>query len=453
MNGPGGTGKSQLFKTLLSYVRSRNQIALPVASSGIAALLLPGGRTAHSRFKIPLNADENTTCNLRLNGPHAYLIRQASLIIWDEAFMCSKYNFDAVDRSLRDIMGAVDPASDGVPFGGKVFVLGGDFRQLLPVVKKGTRSQILGDTVRSATFWNVVHVLHLTENMRVRLAGPASAAFAETLLAIGDGQEPYSTSFEIPIEWHVSATDPMTLINAIYPSIQSLEPQPQYYSNRAILAAKNVDVDAINQAAFDVFPGDARIYTSNDRIIDADDPEAAALNYPIEFLNSISASGIPPHSLALKIGMPLVMTRNLNADAGLCNGTKVFVTRLLDWSIGVKRLDQGYEGEEYIIPHINLCTQENEYPFILCRRQFPVRPAFAMTIHKAQGQTLHTVGIRLQDPVFAHGQLYVTLSRATDPNNIFIAVDIPEHTSSNMRPSPTTENIVYREILLPTPSA
>ncbi|KAG2216561.1 hypothetical protein INT45_013570 [Circinella minor] len=85
VNGPGGTGKSQLFKALLSHVRSQNQIALPVASSGIAATLLPSGRIAHSHFKIPLNADDNTTCNLRLGGSHAYLIQRASLIIWDEA--------------------------------------------------------------------------------------------------------------------------------------------------------------------------------------------------------------------------------------------------------------------------------------------------------------------------------------------------------------------------------
>ena len=453
VNGPGGTGKSQLFKTLLSYVRSRNQIALPVASSGIAALLLEGGRTAHSRFKIPLNADENTTRNLRLNGPHAYLIRQASLFIWDEAVMCSKYNFEAVDRSLRDIMGAVDPMYNDVPFGGKVFVFGGDFRQLLPVVKRGNRSAILAECIQSANFWNAVQVLHLTENMRVRQAGPAATAFADTLLAIGDGRDPYTTSFNIPSEWRVPISDPMTLIHAIYPFIRSQDPQPEHFANRAILAAKNIDVDAINQAAFSVFPGDARTYTSNDRIIDADDPEAASINYPVEFLNSITTSGIPPHSLELKLGMPLVMTRNLDPDAGLCNGTKLFVTRLLEWSIGVKRMDQGHAGEEHIIPRIHLCTQENEYPFILCRRQFPVRPAFAMTIHKAQGQTLHNVGIRLQEPIFAHGQLYVALSRATDPNNVRIAVDLPEPTSIDTQPTPTTDNIVYPEILLPAPAS
>ena len=96
-----------------------------------------------------------------------------------------------------------------------------------------------------------------------------------------------------------------------------------------------------------------------------------------------------------------------------------------------------------------MCTTEGEYPFILCRRQLPVRPAFAMTIHKAQGQTLQHVGIRLQEDVFAHGQLYVALSRATNPNNIYIAVDMTLFTTT----TPSTDNIVYHEILLPPPLA
>ena len=120
---------------------------------------------------------------------------------------------------------------------------------------------------------------------------------------------------------------------------------------------------------------------------------------------------------------------------------------MLDWSIGVKKMDQGHHGTEHFLPHINMCTMEGEYPFILCRHQLPVRPAFAMTIHKAQGQTLHHVGIHLQESVFAHGQLYVALSRATNPNNIHIAVNLSLFTTT----TPSTANIVYQEILLPPP--
>ncbi|KAG2217966.1 hypothetical protein INT45_001400 [Circinella minor] len=448
VNGPGGTGKSLLFKTLLSRVRSQDQIALSVASSGIAAILLPGGRTAHSRFKIPIDANETDTCNLPLGGAYAHLIRQTSLIIWDEAVMCGKWNFQAVDNALRDIMGATDPALANVPFGGKVVAFGGDFRQLLPVVKKGTRSEIVANCISATTFWRHIQILNLTVNMRIRNAGPAATAFANTLLAVGDGRPPYSASYEIPREWVIDITDTATLINAIYPTISDPNPKPEHFSSRAILASTNADVDEINKCAFELFPGDTRQYLSTDRIIDADDPDVAAASYPTEYLQSLTAGGIPSHVLNLKVGMPLILLRNLNPDAGLCNGTKVFVTALLDHSIVVKRIDIGHDGEEHYIPRINMCTTEGEYPFILCRRQFPVRPAFAMTIHKSQGQTLTHIGIRLQEPVFVHSQLYVALSRATDPNNIRIAIDLTKFSSTDV---PTTVNIVYHEVLLPSP--
>ncbi|SAM07721.1 hypothetical protein, partial, partial [Absidia glauca] len=134
VNGAGGTGKSMLFKILLSYVRGQDKIALPVASSGIAAILLPGGRTAHSRFKIPIQRHSEMNCNVSLNTALAKLLQKTTLILWDEAVMSSKYNFEAVDRCLKDMMGAIDPAMKSRPFGGKVVVFGGDFRQILPVV-------------------------------------------------------------------------------------------------------------------------------------------------------------------------------------------------------------------------------------------------------------------------------------------------------------------------------
>ena len=256
----------------MSHIHSQEQIALPVASSRIAATLLPSGRMAHSCFKIPLNADDNTTCNLCLSGPHAYLIQRASLIIWDEAVMCSKHNFEAVDRSLQDIMGALDPALDNVSFGGKVVVFSGDFRQLLPVVKKETCSEVVADSIRSASFWNVVEVLRLTVNMQVQNSDPAAAEFADTLLAIGDGRAPYTSQVQIPPEWCLDTNDTMSLNNEIYPSIHNSDLEPHEYHNRAILAAKNIDVDIINDTAFSLFPGTPHTYNSNDTIIDHDDP-------------------------------------------------------------------------------------------------------------------------------------------------------------------------------------
>ncbi|XP_057442788.1 uncharacterized protein LOC130734412 [Lotus japonicus] len=135
--GYGGTGKTFLWKTLTYKLRSEKKIILNVASSGIASLLLPGGRTVHSLFSIPLSLNEDSCCGIPLGSPKAELLQLASLIIWDEAPMVSRYAFEALDRTFRDIMRFKIEGGSEKPFGGKVVVLGGDFRQILPVIPKG----------------------------------------------------------------------------------------------------------------------------------------------------------------------------------------------------------------------------------------------------------------------------------------------------------------------------
>ena len=160
IDGPGGTGKTFLYSTLLANIRINSDIALAVASSGIAALLLDKGKTAHSRFKIPIIVDEASTCNIKKNSDLAKLIQSAKLCIWDEAPMMNKFCFEAVDRTFRDIMN-IDKI-----FGGKVFVFGGDFRQILPVIKHGSRADIVQSSINRSYIWSFVKKLKLTINMR-----------------------------------------------------------------------------------------------------------------------------------------------------------------------------------------------------------------------------------------------------------------------------------------------
>jgi ATP-dependent DNA helicase PIF1 len=96
---------------------------------------MPGGRTAHSRFKIPLNIDEGGYCSFTKQSGTAKLLCEASLILWDEASMTKRHAIEALDISLHDILDKED-----LPFGGKTVVFGGDFRQTLPVVRKGSRA-------------------------------------------------------------------------------------------------------------------------------------------------------------------------------------------------------------------------------------------------------------------------------------------------------------------------
>ncbi|XP_048502945.1 uncharacterized protein LOC125491593 [Beta vulgaris subsp. vulgaris] len=154
-----------------------SNIVLHVASSGIASLLLPRERTAHSRFGIPLNVTENSTCaRIRPRSDLADLLIKTKLIIWDEAPMMHKYCFEALDRSLRDIMRLVDRRNMHRPFGGKVMVFGGDLRQILPIVPKGRRQYIVFATVNSSYLWDSCKVLTLTRNMRLQSGSSKSSA-------------------------------------------------------------------------------------------------------------------------------------------------------------------------------------------------------------------------------------------------------------------------------------
>ena len=158
----GGTGKTFLYNVLLSTVRSSGDIAVAVALSGIAALLITGSRTAHSRFKIPLKLNESLTCNISQNSKEARLIILAKLFIWDEAPMIHKFAFEALDQTFRDIT-QVDK-----PFGGKVFVFGGDFRQLLPIIPRALRAEVVSSSLSRSSLWRHMKVMKLSINMRLR---------------------------------------------------------------------------------------------------------------------------------------------------------------------------------------------------------------------------------------------------------------------------------------------
>ncbi|XP_072066667.1 uncharacterized protein [Arachis hypogaea] len=155
VDGPGGSGKIFLYRAIIAELRNKGHIVLVTASSGIAATLLPGGRTAHSRFKIPINAEPSSICNISKQSDLAKLIRQTTTIIWDEAPMANKESVQSLDHTLRDIL------ANDMPFGGKVMVMGRDFRQVLPVVPKGSKSQMISASIVKSHLWASTKILHL----------------------------------------------------------------------------------------------------------------------------------------------------------------------------------------------------------------------------------------------------------------------------------------------------
>ena len=115
-------------------VRRRKHFA--VATSAVAAKLLKKGTTAHSALKIPVPCGPTDKCFIAVDAELADQIREAAIIIWDEIVMCHRHCIECVDRTLRDI------TKVELPFGGKIVLFAGDFRQILPVVRGGSRAQI-----------------------------------------------------------------------------------------------------------------------------------------------------------------------------------------------------------------------------------------------------------------------------------------------------------------------
>ena len=139
VDGPGGTGKTFLYRALLTKLHSSDKLAVATHTSGVIVDVMPGARMAHSCFKIPLTLQEDGWCSFMKQSGTAKLLQQAALIIWDEVSMTKRQNMEALNNNLRDIMGR-----SHIPFGEKTIVLGGDFRQDHLNVRKGLRAQIFG---------------------------------------------------------------------------------------------------------------------------------------------------------------------------------------------------------------------------------------------------------------------------------------------------------------------
>ncbi|XP_021762534.1 uncharacterized protein LOC110727275 [Chenopodium quinoa] len=302
IDGPGGPGKTFLYNTLYAEVRLMNKIVLPTAASGFAAANIPSGRTAHSRFKIPIDNEGSLACDVPKQSSLAALTRKATLIIWDEASMAKKQNLESLDLLLQDV------CENKTMFGGKIVVFGGDFRQLLPFVPQKTMKEAVETSIVTSYLWQDFIKFKLTVNIRAQEDQTCSAF----LLALGNGELQTAESGYIQLPRQVahfieSDTDLINdLTQTTFPEINQGSFGSDVFTKGAILTPLNDEVDVINAYMIEKFPGESIIYKSFDIMLND-----TCNVYPTEFINKLCPGGMSPHELVLKPDCPVILLRNL----------------------------------------------------------------------------------------------------------------------------------------------
>ncbi|KAF5481877.1 hypothetical protein F2P56_002491, partial [Juglans regia] len=244
---------------------------------------------------------------------------------------------------LRDI------TDSRLPFGGKIIVFGGDFRQVLPVIRKGTRQEEVNASLASSYLWSTLTKIRLSENMRARF----DPNFSNYLLQVGNGTTPITieNKIKIPNEMLIPYKNDVEslddLIDAVFQDIGSYSENLSEMTNRAILTQKNNYVDEINTILIQRFPDTVTQYYSFDETIDTSEQGIME-----DFLNTLTPNGLPPHELLLKKNCPIMLLRNVNPSEGLCNGTRLicrnFERNIIDAEIVVGH----HTGKRVFIPRI-----------------------------------------------------------------------------------------------------
>ena len=366
ITGPAGTGKSFVIQMIIQEAEKCKKQVQVTASTGLAASLLDSARTLHSFMSIGLGDQtypESYATKILNNKVVRDRLRKTDILILDECSMIDVSYFKMMDKVLR----LVRLRSDKKPFGGLQLILIGDFFQLGPIKPS---MELFNDTIWDETIHETV-VLHQIYRQK-------NQVFVDLLMKLRIGE----------IDDSVCTTIQETTLNDL--GCFGIKP--------TILYARNRDVDAMNREELDKLPGETCIFHAEDRDIDPKTPQRL------------------PDQLALKVGAQVMILVNDDPEIGIVNGARGVVFNLdRPERIGVRLLS----GMEVYLSKSTHETARDAPLLPSSRRQFPLKLAWAITIHKCQGMTIDYLIVDLAG-CFAPGQAYTAISRGTQLENMTI---------------------------------
>lgn len=368
ITGSGGTGKSTVLKSIIKYLNRKNKNIGVTSSTGISATLI-NGTTIHSFLKIGLanKTAQELYEKIRFNTSYFNKLKKLDTLIIDEISMIDNILFNKIAAYLSLIKGIKKP------FGKIQIILCGDFYQLPP---------INNTYCFNSNIWHRLNIkkIELTKQMR----------------QINDNYFQYLLE---QVKINNITEDIFSKLNELTNKTVNSEIKP------TILYSKNIDVDKINQNEFLKL-----VQNTNNKVFEF------PIKYDLEkskIKKFIKDNTYYPNNLQLCKGLQIMVTHNIDIINKITNGTRGIITEINQHIIQIKTLNNQYYNIEYT-KYINDLDETISFDYI------PLKLAYAMTIHKSQGQTLDYLQINLGKDIFDYGMAYVALSRAKTLDSIIL---------------------------------